>query len=139
MAVRKILKYGEPLLTEKMKPVEYEKIKDMELSVGDFILTGGELAAAVVVDCVTRLQPGVFRKAEVPYQESFCEGLLEAPQYTRPAVWRRMKVPEVLMGGNHKTIAAWRKQQALALTKERRPDLLKDETEEYNGNSARRS
>jgi len=97
---------------------------DEELSIGDFILTCGEIGAAAVADCVTRLVPGVFVKEGVAENESFSDGLLEAPQYTRPAVWRRLKVPPVLMGGNHKEIEKWRREQSLKLTKQLRPDLL---------------
>lgn len=98
---------------------------DMELSIGDYILTGGESAAVVVTDCIVRLLPGVLRKEEATVEESFQERLLEAPQYTRPAVWRRLKVPEILLSGDHKKIAGWRAEQAVALTRKRRPDLLK--------------
>ena len=98
---------------------------DMELSIGDYILTGGESAAVVVADCIVRLLPGVLRKEEAVVEESFVKRLLEAPQYTRPAVWRRLKVPEILLSGDHKKIAGWRTEQAVALTKKRRPDLLK--------------
>lgn len=98
---------------------------DMELSIGDYILTGGESAAVVVADCIVRLLPGVLRKEEATVEESFQERLLEAPQYTRPAVWRRLKVPEILLSGDHKKIAGWRAEQAVALTRKRRPDLLK--------------
>ncbi len=99
---------------------------DMELSIGDYILTGGEPAAVVVTDCIVRLLPGVLKKEEAVVEESFGRvGLLEAPQYTRPAVWRRLKVPEILLSGNHKKITEWRAEQAVAMTKKRRPDLMK--------------
>ena len=98
---------------------------DEELSLGDFIITGGEAAAVAVIDSVTRLVPGVFRKEEAPVKESFTEPLLEAPQYTRPACWRGKSVPEVLLGGNHAEIEAWRRKKAQALTKRKRPDLLR--------------
>lgn len=98
---------------------------DMELSIGDYILTGGEPAAVVLADCVSRLLPGVLKKEDAPVEESFKDWLLEAPQYTRPAVWRRLKVPEVLLSGDHAKITKWRMEQAIALTHERRPDLMK--------------
>ncbi len=98
---------------------------DMEISLGDFILTGGELAAAVMIDSITRLVPGTFKKQDVTVSESFEKGLLEAPQYTRPEVWRGKKVPEILLSGHHKQMEAWRREKALELTKKYRPDLLK--------------
>lgn len=97
---------------------------DLEVSLGDFILTGGELAACVMIDAVTRLRPGTFKKEGVTSSESFEGNLLEAPQYTRPEVWRGRKVPAVLLNGNHKEIEAWKREQALQLTKQLRPDLL---------------
>ena len=97
---------------------------DLEVSLGNFILTGGELAACAMIDAITRLQKGTFKKQDVTVSESFEEGLLEAPQYTRPEVWRGVKVPQVLLNGNHKEIAAWKHEQALKLTKKLRPDLL---------------
>ncbi len=97
---------------------------DLEVSLGDFILTGGELAACVMIDAITRLRPGTFKKEGVTSSESFEGNLLEAPQYTRPEVWRGRKVPAVLLNGNHKEIEAWKHEQALALTKQLRPDLL---------------
>ena len=97
---------------------------DLEVSLGDFILTGGELAACVMIDAVTRLRPGTFKKEGVTSSESFEGNSLEAPQYTRPEVWRGRKVPAVLLNGNHKEIEAWKREQALQLTKQLRPDLL---------------
>ena len=97
---------------------------DEELSIGDYVLTGGELAALVAVDAVARLIPGVLGSDESSSDESFTTGLLEYPQYTRPADFRGRKVPEVLLGGNHADITAWRRREALALTRERRPELL---------------
>ncbi|OUO57253.1 tRNA (guanosine(37)-N1)-methyltransferase TrmD [Candidatus Avelusimicrobium gallicola] len=99
---------------------------DLEVSLGDFILTGGELAACVMIDAITRLRPGTFKKEGVTSSESFEGHLLEAPQYTRPEVWRGRKVPAVLLNGNHKEIEAWKHEQALALTKQLRPDLLEN-------------
>ena len=97
---------------------------DEELSIGDYVLTGGETAAMVLVDCVARLVPGVLGSDESALDESFTSGLLEYPQYTRPRSFRGMDVPEVLLGGNHAQIVSWRKEQSLRLTLERRPDLL---------------
>lgn len=97
---------------------------DLEVSIGDFILTGGESAVTVMIDAITRLLPGTFRKEDVTSSESFEDNLLEAPQYTRPEVWRRKRVPKVLLGGNHKDIQQWKQQQALKITKKLRPDLL---------------
>ncbi len=96
---------------------------DEEISLGDFILTGGEPAAVCVADAVIRLVPGAIKEGSLK-NESFNDGLLEAPQYTRPAVWRRKKVPQVLLSGNHAEIEKWRKEQSLAVTAQRRPDLL---------------
>lgn len=97
---------------------------DLEVSLGNFILTGGELAACTMIDAITRLQKGTFKKDGVTVTESFEENLLEAPQYTRPEIWRGQKVPAVLLNGNHKEIEAWKREQALQLTKQLRPDLL---------------
>ena len=105
---------------------------DLEVSLGNFILTGGELAACAMIDAITRLQKGTFKKQDVTTSESFEEGLLEAPQYTRPEVWRGLKVPEVLLNGNHKEIAAWKHEQALKLTKKLRPDLLINASQQVN-------
>ena len=96
-----------------------------ELSIGDYVLTGGELAAAVIVDVVARLVPGVI-EAESLEEESFSAGLLEYPHYTRPASFRGWEVPPILLSGHHAEIARWRHEQALALTRQRRPDLLED-------------
>ncbi len=97
---------------------------DEELSLGDFVLTGGELAALCVVDAVARLVPGVLGNAESASTESFEANLLEHPQYTRPVEFRGLRVPEVLQGGDHARIARWRRWHALKLTQERRPDLF---------------
>ena len=101
-----------------------ERLADDELSIGDYVLTNGSLPAMVVVDAVTRLLPGVLGDDESAHEESFSHGLLEYPQYTRPAEFRGMKVPEVLLSGNHAQIAKWRAEQSEQRTKERRPDLL---------------
>ncbi|NLD58370.1 MAG: tRNA (guanosine(37)-N1)-methyltransferase TrmD, partial [Clostridiales bacterium] len=96
-----------------------------ELSIGDYVLTGGELAALVVIDAVARLLPGVLGSNDSAEDESFTTGLLEYPQYTRPREFRGREVPEVLLNGNHALIARWRREQALKLTHRKRPDLLK--------------
>ena len=101
-----------------------DSVIDEELSIGDYVLTGGELGALVVIDAVSRLAPGVLGSDESSEDESFTTGLLEYPQYTRPADFRGEKVPEVLLGGNHADIVAWRREQSLQLTLERRPELL---------------
>jgi tRNA (guanine37-N1)-methyltransferase len=101
-----------------------EQLADDELSIGDYVLTNGALPAMVIVDAVTRLLPGALGDDTSSHEESFSHGLLEYPQYTRPADFRGMKVPEVLLSGNHAEIAKWRAEQANARTKERRPDLL---------------
>jgi tRNA (guanine37-N1)-methyltransferase len=99
-------------------------LADLELSIGDYVLTGGEPAAVAVIDAVTRLIPGVLRKGDATVNETFTEGLLEAPHYTRPAVWRGKKVPPELVSGNHKLIGEWRRSQAEILTGSARPDLV---------------
>jgi tRNA (guanine37-N1)-methyltransferase len=101
-----------------------EHLADDELSIGDYVLTNGALPAMVIVDAVTRLLPGALGDDTSSHEESFSHRLLEYPQYTRPADFRGMKVPEVLLSGNHAEIAKWRAEQASARTKERRPDLL---------------
>ena len=98
---------------------------DDQVSIGDYVLTGGELPALVVLDAVVRLLPGVLGDAESAVQESFSEGLLDCPHYTRPEVFEGRAVPEVLLGGNHAIIRRWRLQQALLLTAQRRPELLR--------------
>lgn len=100
------------------------KMVDEEISIGDYVLTGGELPIMVVVDAVARLIPGVVGKQQSLEEESFSKGLLEYPQYTRPAEFRGMKVPKVLLSGNHRKIAQWRSKEALKRTKRRRPDLI---------------
>lgn len=96
-----------------------------EVSIGDFVLTGGELPALTVIDAAARLVPGVLGKLISTANESFIDGLLEGPAYTKPPVFREMEVPEVLRSGDHAKIELWRRQQALKRTAERRPDLLK--------------
>ena len=95
-----------------------------EISIGDYVLTGGELPAMVVIDSVARLLPGVLGNDRSAQEDSFCTGLLEYPQYTRPAQFRDMSVPDVLLSGHHAKIEVWRRKQALRRTVERRPDLL---------------
>ena len=99
-----------------------------EISIGDYVLSGGELAAAVIVDAVGRLIPGVLNDETSALTDSFQDNLLSPPVYTRPEVFRGWKVPEILMSGNHSKIAAWREEQSLQRTKEKRPDLLDDRT-----------
>jgi tRNA (guanine37-N1)-methyltransferase len=101
-----------------------EGLADDELSIGDYVLTNGALPAMVVIDAVTRLLPGALGDDESSHDESFSHGLLEYPQYTRPADFRGMKVPDVLVSGNHAEIEKWRRERAKLRTKERRPDLL---------------
>ncbi|MGL4854474.1 MAG: tRNA (guanosine(37)-N1)-methyltransferase TrmD, partial [Lentisphaeria bacterium] len=106
-----------------------EALVDMEISIGDYILTNGNLAAMVITDAVCRLIPGVLDGEETLEDESFNEGLLEYPHYTRPRLFRGMEVPEVLLSGNHAEIRKWRKEQARIRTKQLRPDLLKRQAE----------
>ncbi len=101
-----------------------EKEVDEELSIGDYVLSGGELAAAVVIDAIGRLQEGALNDAESAAQDSFEDGLLDCPHYTRPEVWREAAVPQALMSGHHAHIQAWRRQQSLQLTASTRPELL---------------
>ncbi|GBE36275.1 tRNA (guanine-N(1)-)-methyltransferase [bacterium BMS3Bbin07] len=99
-------------------------VSDEELSIGDYVLTGGELPALVIIDAVTRLLPGVLGDSRSAEEESFTTGLLDYPQYTRPVEFRGMKVPDVLLGGNHRLIKRWRRKEALRHTLQRRPGLL---------------
>jgi len=96
-----------------------------EISLGDFVMTGGEIAAMAVLDATVRLMPGVLGNAASTEEESFSDGLLEHPQYTRPADWEGHTIPEVLTSGDHARVAAWRRAEALRITRERRPDLLR--------------
>jgi tRNA (guanine37-N1)-methyltransferase len=98
---------------------------DQEISIGDYVLTGGELAAMVVIDAVARMIPAVVGSPQSVVNDSFYQALLDYPHYTRPCEFRGMQVPEVLRSGNHKQIEAWRREQALQRTRERRPDLLR--------------
>jgi tRNA (guanine37-N1)-methyltransferase len=101
-----------------------DALVDEELSIGDYVLTGGELAALVVIDAAARLLPGVLGDEESAYRDSFGDGLLDHPHYTRPAQFRGMKVPDVLVSGNHAEIEKWRRREALKATLIKRPDLL---------------
>lgn len=101
-----------------------QELADDELSIGDFVLTNGALPAMVIVDTVTRLLPGALGDDQSANEESFSQGLLEYPQYTRPAEFRGLKVPDILLSGNHAQIARWRAEQSRQRTQERRPDLL---------------
>ncbi len=101
-----------------------EKYIDLELSIGDFVLSGGEIPAMALIDSVSRFVPGVLGNQESAEKDSFNNCLLSWPQYTRPEEFEGMEVPEVLLSGNHKRIKEWKEAQALSLTKERRPDLL---------------
>ena len=104
-----------------------------EVSIGDYVLSGGELAAMVVLDAVVRLLPGVMGNALSGATESFADGLLEYPQYTRPAEWEGRAIPALLLSGDHGRIAAWREEQAAAITRERRPDLIERRARERQG------
>ena len=97
---------------------------DREISIGDYVLTSGELPALVVMNAVSRYIDGVLGSAESTVEESFSSGLLEYPHYTRPQVYRGLSVPDVLVSGNHQEVDAWRAKKALEITRERRPDLL---------------
>ena len=116
------------ILCGHYKGVDYrvrEHLITSELSIGDYVLTGGEQAAQIMLDAVIRLLPGVLGNAASTSDESFEQNLLEHPQYTRPVEWRGKTVPEVLLSGHHKNIAAWRLEQAQAVTEQNRPDLWK--------------
>jgi tRNA (guanine37-N1)-methyltransferase len=104
-----------------------EHLVDLELSIGDYVLTNGAIAAAVVVDAVVRLLPGVLGHEQSAADDTFSHGVLEGPQYTRPAEFRGWKIPDILLSGDHAEIAAWRREQAIARTRQNRPDLLRDE------------
>jgi len=104
-----------------------DEIVDEEISIGDFVLTGGEIPACILVDCVARLVDGVLSDAECYEKESISSGLLEYPQYTRPYEFHGVKVPDVLISGHHANIDRWRDEQALEMTKKLRPDLLEQE------------
>ncbi len=103
-----------------------ELVVDEEISIGDYVLSGGEIPAMVVIDTLVRLMPGVLGNEESLQSESFKEGSLDYPQYTQPREFQGLKVPEILLSGHHEEIAKWRKEQALQKTKEKRPELIKD-------------
>ena len=109
-----------------------DEIVDEEISIGDYVLTGGELPAMVLIDAISRNVEGVIKEESVE-DESFSEGLLEYPQYTRPEVFMGRRVPEVLLSGHHANIANWRREQSLEITKKKRPDLIKEERSQTNG------
>ena len=106
-----------------------DKYVDEEISIGDYVLTGGEIPAMVIVDSITRLIPSVLEKPEAVINESFTENFLEGPQYTRPEKFERKKVPSVLLSGNHQEIKKWREKESISKTKKVRPDLLKITTQ----------
>lgn len=108
-----------------------EEIVTDEVSVGDYVLTGGELPAMVMIDAIARLVPGVLHNGESTQTESFEDGLLEYPQYSRPEIWHEKRVPEILLSGDHAKVEAWRREQALLRTKERRPDLYEKYMQEH--------
>ena len=108
-----------------------DEIVDEEISIGDYVLTGGELPAMVLIDCVSRFVEGVLKEASVK-DESFSDGLLEYPQYTRPEVFRGQKVPEVLLSGHHENIKKWRFEKSLEITKRKRPDMLNEKWDMSN-------
>jgi tRNA (guanine37-N1)-methyltransferase len=103
-----------------------DSVVDREVSVGDFVLSGGELAAMVILDCVARLIPGVLGDCRSAVNESFSSGLLDCPQYTRPAVYEGMAVPDVLLSGDHARIEKWRSERALEKTRQNRPELIRN-------------
>jgi tRNA (guanine37-N1)-methyltransferase len=115
-----------------------DHLVDEEISIGDYVLTNGALAALVVVDAVTRLIPGVLGNDQSAAQDSFSHGLLEFPQYTRPAEFRGWKIPEILLSGHHGAIAAWRKEQSLEKTRRVRPDLIENSGDGSSGEGAKR-
>ncbi len=129
MAVRYAVQQELTLLCGHYKDVDQrvaDHLATEEVSLGDFILSGGEIAALAVLDAVVRLLPGAISDHESAATDSFYEGLLSPPSYTRPAEFRGMRVPDVLLTGDHARIAAWRREQAERLTRERRPDLLEE-------------
>ena len=131
-AVRFSLEEELTILCGHYKDVDQRVVEGLgaeEVSLGDFILSGGEVAAMAVVDAVVRLLPGAISDHESASTDSFYEGMLSPPSYTRPAEFRGMRVPDVLLSGDHRRIAEWRREQAERLTRERRPELLKDREE----------
>lgn len=120
-----------------------EELNAEELSIGDYVLTGGELPALIVCDAVARLQEGVLPNEDAYSIESHYNGLLEFPQYSRPEVWRGRAVPEILLSGDHKKVAEWQKQAAIEVTRQKRPDMyekyLRDHAEELAEEAARKA
>ena len=108
-----------------------EEIVTDEISIGDYVLTGGELPAMVMIDAISRLVPGVLHNGESAVTESFDDGLLEYPQYSRPEIWHDKQVPPVLLSGDHAKVDAWRHEQSLERTKQRRPDLYQAYMEKH--------
>ncbi len=133
---RRFLKYEQLVLIAGRYEGIDERIRkylvDEEISLGDYILSGGELAAMVFIDVLARLVPGVLSSSESTARESFENGLLDYPHYTRPREFRGLKVPSVLLSGDHKKIEAWRRKKAYQITKKRRPDILKKNTKEVS-------
>lgn len=129
--VRRFLSYEQLILiSPRYEGVDQRVVNylvDEEVSLGDYVLSGGELAAMVFIDCLVRLIPGVVSDQESVNNESFEKGMLDYPHYTRPKDFRGLKVPSVLLSGNHKEIESWRKQRAIEETQKKRPDLLKRE------------
>ncbi len=126
------------LLCGRYKGIDYrisEAYVDRELSVGDYVLSGGEIAAMIVVDAVTRLIPGVLGNRDSASKDSFFNGLLSPPHYTRPEVFEGMRVPDVLLSGHHEKIREWQLEQAKRITRERRPDLWEQYCANYNENN----
>ena len=109
-----------------------EHLADEEVSIGDYVLSGGEPAAVVLVDAVVRLQPGALGSSESTVEESFADGLLEYPQYTRPPEFRGWRVPDILLSGDHGAVDRWRREQQIERTRQRRPDLL-DQSDDVSG------
>jgi tRNA (guanine37-N1)-methyltransferase len=128
--VKKLAKYKHLILIcgryEGVDERVHQNLVDDEISIGDYVLSGGELAAMVLVEAVSRLIPGVLGHKDSSRFESFSENLLDYPQYTRPAEFRGMRIPEVLSSGNHKKIEEWRRKESLRITKKKRPDLLNE-------------
>ncbi|WP_454196091.1 tRNA (guanosine(37)-N1)-methyltransferase TrmD [Nocardia sp. Marseille-Q1738] len=106
------------------------RVRVEEVSIGDYVLIGGEAAVLVMTEAVVRLLPGVLGNQQSHQEDSFSDGLLEGPSYTRPVSWRGLEVPPILLSGDHAKVAAWRREQSLARTRERRPDLLADQDRE---------
>lgn len=109
-----------------------ENYVDEEISIGDYVLTGGEIPAMVLIDCVSRLIPGVLSSEESYMDESHYDGYLEYPQYTRPREFNGIKVPDILLSGDHAKVAKWRREESIRITMEKRPDLIDNANESFN-------